>query len=138
MLAFNGFKSGVELAGEAKKLAIAIPLSTAGSVLTCLLLYLGLQLSFIGALNPALIKNGWQSINFTGDVGPFVGLAAALGLFWLLKLIYVNAVISPLGAGLIYVTSTARIIYAMSKIGYVPAFISRLNAQRFSCLGHCG
>lgn len=131
VLAFNGFKSGVELAGEAKKLAIAIPLSTAGSVIACLLLYIGLQVCFIGALDPATLKNGWQNLNFTGDIGPFVGLAAALGLVWLLKLLYVNSVVSPLGAGLIYVTATARILYAMSRIGYVPKFLSRLNHQRF-------
>lgn len=129
--AFNGFKSGVELAGEAKKLAIAIPLSTAGAVLACLLLYLGLQICFIGALDPASLKEGWQHLNFVGDVGPFAGLAAGLGLVWLVKLLYIDAVVSPSGAGLIYVASTARILYAMSKIGYVPKFLSRLNRQRF-------
>lgn len=131
VLAFNGFKSGVELAGETKNLAVAIPLSTAGSVIACLIIYLGLQICFIGALDPAYLKNGWQNLNFTGDIGPFVGLAATLGLLWLLKLLYVNSVISPLGAGLIYVTATARILYAMSRIGYVPKFLSRLNHQRF-------
>jgi len=131
VLAFNGFKSGVEMAGEAKNLKVAIPLSTVGSVLACLLIYLLLQVSFIGALEPSDIKDGWGTLNFAGDMGPFVGLAAGVGLFWLLKLIYVNAVISPLGAGLIYVTSTARILYAMSRIGYVPKFLSKLNRQRF-------
>lgn len=130
VLAFNGFKSGVELAGEAKKLSIAIPLSTIGSVVACLLIYLGLQVCFIGALDPATLQNGWSNLNFTGDIGPFVGITAALGLFWLLKLLYANSVISPLGAGLIYVTATARILYAMSRIGYVPKFLSKLNQQR--------
>ena len=131
VLAFNGFKSGVELAGETKNLAVAIPLATAGTVIACLILYLGLQVAFIGALDPALLSNGWQNLNFTGDIGPFVGITAALGLFWLLKLLYVNSVVSPLGAGLIYVTATARILYAMSRIGYVPKFLSKLNKQRF-------
>lgn len=131
VLAFNGFKSGVEMAGETKNLKLAIPLSTAGSVIACLLIYLGLQVCFIGALDNNLLKNGWHNLSYAGDVGPFVGLAAALGLFWLLKLIYLNAVVSPLGAGLIYVTSTARILYAMSRIGYVPKFLSYLNHQRF-------
>lgn len=131
VLAFNGFKSGVELAGETRKLSLAIPLSTAGSVVGCLLLYLGLQICFIGALDPAALKNGWQNLTFSGDIGPFVGLAAGLGLVWLLKLLYVNSVVSPLGAGLIYVTATARILYAMSRLGYVPKFLSRLNHQRF-------
>jgi amino acid transporter len=131
VLAFNGFKSGVELAGEAKKLSIAIPLSTVGSVAACLLLYLALQICFMGAIDPAALQNGWQNLNFAGEMGPFVGIAAILGLAWLLKLIYINAIVSPLGAGLIYVTATARILYAMSKIGYVPKFLSKLNHQHF-------
>lgn len=129
--AFTGFKHGVELAGEAKKSAIAIPLAIVGSVVCCTLLYLGLQVAFIGALDPGIIAKGWQNVHFIGDVGPFAGLAAALGLIWLLKLLYVDAAVSPLGAGLIYVTSTARILYAMSKIGYVPKFLTKLNKQDF-------
>lgn len=131
VLAFNGFKSGVEMAGEAKKLSIAIPLSTAGAVLGCLLLYLGLQVCFIGALDSSSIAGGWQHLSFSGDIGPFVGLASALGLGLLLKLIYANSVVSPLGAGLVYVTGTARILYAMSRVGYVPKILSYLNHQRF-------
>lgn len=129
MLAFNGFKSGVELAGETKNLSIAIPLSTVGSVAACLLLYLGLQISFIGALDPANLAHGWQQLSFTGDIGPFVGLAAGLGLAWLVSLLSINSVVAPLGAGLIYVTATARILYAMSRMGFVPKFLSQVNKQ---------
>lgn len=131
VLAFNGFKNGVEMAGETKNLAVAIPLSTVGTVAACLLIYLGLQICFIGALDPAYLQNGWTHLNYKGDVGPFVGLAAALGLTLVLKLLYANSMVSPLGAGLIYVTSTARILYAMSRIGYVPKFLSKLNHQHF-------
>lgn len=129
--AFTGFKHGVELAGEAKQLAIAIPLAIVGSVICCLILYIGLQVAFIGALDPADISKGWQHLSFVGDVGPFAGLAAGLGLVWLLRLLYIDATISPSGAGLIYVTSTARVLYAMSQIGYVPRFLSYLNKQNF-------
>lgn len=131
VLAFNGFKNGVELAGEATNLKLAIPLSTVGSVIACLLLYLGLQICFIGALDPSSFANGWNNLSYTGDIGPFVGLAAGLGLVMLLKLLYLNSMISPLSAGLVYVTSTARILYAMSRIGYVPKFLSKLNNQHF-------
>jgi len=127
VLAFNGFKTGVELAGETKNLKVALPLSTAGSVLSCLLLYLGLQICFIGALDPELLTGGWQQLNFKGDLGPFVALAGTLGLVLVLKLLYTNSIVSPLGAGLIYVTSTARILYAISKLGFVPKWLSYLN-----------
>jgi len=129
--AFTGFKHGVELAGETKRLAIAIPLAIVGSVICCLLLYLGLQIAFIGALDTSLLSHGWASLSFKGDVGPFAGLAAGLGLVWLVKLLYVDAAVSPAGAGLIYVTSTARILYAMSEIGYVPKWVSILNKESF-------
>lgn len=129
--AFTGFKHGVELAGEAKHSALAIPLAIVGSVFCCLILYLGLQFAFIGALQPQALVHGWQNLSFPGDFGPFAGLAAGLGLIWLLKLLYIDATVSPLGAGLIYITSTARILYAMSKIGYIPAFLSRLNRKNF-------
>ncbi len=129
--AFTGFKHGVELAGETKRLALAIPLAIVGSVVACLLLYVGLQIAFIGALEPEMLANGWASLSFVGDVGPFAGLAIGLGLIWLVKLLYIDAVVSPSGAGLIYVTSTARILYAMSQIGYMPRWLSYLNKQHF-------
>jgi len=129
--AFTGFKHGVELAGETTKLAVAIPLAIVGSVIGCLVLYLGLQVAFIGALSPEALLHGWKNVSFIGDVGPFAGLAAGLGLAWLVKLLYVDAVVSPSGAGLIYVTSTARILYAMSQIGYMPKWLSWLNKQNF-------
>ena len=127
--AFTGFKHGVELAGETKNLNIAIPLAIVGSVVCCMILYIGLQVAFIGALEPSALVNGWANVNFIGDIGPFAGLAAGLGLMWLLKLLYIDAVVSPLGAGLIYVTSTARILYAMSKIGFVPPFLNKLTSN---------
>jgi len=129
--AFTGFKHGVELAGEAKKMKISIPLAIVGSVVCCLILYLGLQIAFIGALHPENLKQGWQHLSFAGDVGPFAGLAAGLGIVWLLKLLYIDATVSPSGAGLIYVTSTARILYAMSVLGYLPKFLTYLNNQKF-------
>jgi len=129
--AFTGFKHGVELAGEAKQLTISIPLAIVGSVLCCLILYIGLQVAFIGALSPASLVHGWQHLSFSGDAGPFAGLAAGLGLVWLLNLLYIDATVSPSGAGLIYVTSTARILYAMSRIGYLPHFLTYLNKQGF-------
>jgi len=129
--AFTGFKHGVELAGEAKNQAVAIPLAIVGSVLGCLILYIGLQVAFIGAISPSILANGWEHLSFAGDVGPFAGLAAGLGLVWLVKLLYIDATISPAGAGLIYVTSTARILYAMSQIGYLPKWLQYLNKQNF-------
>jgi amino acid transporter len=129
--AFAGFKHGVELAGEAKNIAFGIPLAIVGSVFICFILYFGLQFAFLGAIDPEFLTQGWGHLVFKGDAGPFAGLAEALGLTVLLGFLYVDAGVSPLGAGLVYVTSTARILFAMSEIGYLPKFIARVNRQNF-------
>lgn len=128
--AFTGFKHGVELAGEASNQRVAIPVAIGGSVLGCLILYLGLQIVFIGALTPDSLSQGWAALHFAGDVGPFAGIVLGLGVVWLLKLLYVDAAVSPLGAGLIYMTSTARIIYAMGQRGQLPPMLSITNKQK--------
>jgi amino acid transporter len=131
VFAFTGFKHGVELAGEAKNSRFTIPFAIIGSVIFCLLLYIALQISFIGAVDSSALTKGWHHLTYSGDVGPFVGIATLLGLFWLAKLLYIDAAVSPLGAGMIYVTSTARIIYAMSENGYLPKKFTELNGQQF-------
>jgi len=129
--AFTGFKHGVELAGETRKSPWAIPLATVGSVFCCMVLYIALQAAFLAVLDPSAVAGGWSHLRFAGDIGPFAGLAAVLGLGWLLKLLYVDAAVSPMGAGLIYVTSTARILYAMSDLGFFPRWVMKLNREDF-------
>lgn len=128
--AFTGFKHGVELAGEAQRKQVTIPVAIIGSVLACLLLYVGLQIVFIGALEPKSLMQGWGNLSFAYDAGPFAGILLAVGIVWLLKLLYVDAAVSPMGAGLIYMTSTARIAYAMAENGYFPKVIAKVNLQR--------
>lgn len=131
IFAFTGFKHGVELAGETKNPSRTVPIAIIASILVCLALYIGLQVAFIGALDGSMIKNGWHNLSFANDTGPLVGIAGILGLAWLVKLLYVDAAVSPLGAGFIYATSTARIVYGMSKNGSFPSLFSRLNKQGF-------
>lgn len=129
--AFTGFTHGIALAGETKHSQFAIPFAIIGSVLICLLLYMCLQIAFIGAINPISLQHGWEHLSFAGEAGPFIGIASLLGLAWLVKFLYIDTVVSPLGAGFIYVTSTARTVYAMSKNGYFPPFLSHLNRKGF-------
>lgn len=131
VFAFTGFKHGVELAGETKNPNISVPTAIVGSILICLALYIGLQIAFIGSLDSSILKDGWDKLSFPGDTGPLVGIAGILGLSWLVKLLYADAVVSPAGAGFIYATSTARIVYGMSKNGDFPSLFSRTNTEGF-------
>lgn len=127
VFSFLGFREATSMAGEAKKPAIAIPVAVIGSVLICTLLYIAIQIIFTGSLSPKMLTHGWNHLSFKGDFGPFAGIAAALGLSWLVLVIYVDAVISPFGSGFIYTATTSRLNYAMAKNGYVPQAMLQLS-----------
>ncbi|WP_048875490.1 amino acid permease [Candidatus Coxiella mudrowiae] len=61
--------------------------------------------------------------------GPFLGMVALFSLGWLVCLVYANAVVSPLGSRLVYVTSTSRIVYGMSKHQHFPTFFIQVNKK---------
>jgi amino acid transporter len=117
---FLGFRQAIELAGETANPAKSLPFAILGSVALCALLYLGLQAAFIGALPAAALSHGWAALSFPGISGPFAGLAAGLSLPWLAATLYLDAALSPAGAGIIYNTTAARVIYAISQAGMLP------------------
>lgn len=90
-------------------------------------MYILLQLVFLGGLNPASAAHGWENLSFANDAGPFAGIALGLGVGWLATLLYIDAFISPAGTGLIYTGSSSRLTYGMGRNGYIPHFFDRLN-----------
>ncbi|MBT9384334.1 APC family permease [Pseudooceanicola sp. CBS1P-1] len=127
VFSFLGFRSAIDMGGEAANPGRAIPLAVIGSVLLAAVLYVLLQLAFILALSPGDLANGWASLSFAGDAGPFAGLAAALGFGWVAALLYVDAYVSPGGTGLIYLTGGSRILYAVGETGTGPAAFAKLS-----------
>ncbi len=134
---FFGFRQGVELAGETDNPKRNVPLTMIGSVVLCGIIYVLLQIAFIGAVPTSAIKaEGWQAVgaHFSshGDVlatfGPLAAIAGILGAVWLAGLLYADAIISPGDTGLIYAGVTARISYAMGRNGNAPAGLAKVNA----------
>lgn len=124
VFSYNGFQSPVSLAGEARNPGRTIPLALIGSVLIALVIYVGLQVAFIGAVSPESIVSGWHSLNFDS---PLAQLALALNLNWLAMLLYLDAFVSPSGTGSIYTATTARMIYAMEKNNTLPKVFGNLH-----------
>lgn len=129
VFSFLGFREATSMAGEAHKPGVAIPVAVIGSVFLCTVLYVLVQIAFIGALSPNMIALGWAHLSFTGDSGPFAGIAVSLGLSWLMILIYVDSLASPFGSGLIYTATTSRLNYAMSTNKYTPEWMLALNQK---------
>ncbi|MGN6246126.1 MAG: APC family permease [Motilibacteraceae bacterium] len=129
VFSYLGFRQGVELAGESKNPGRNVPIAVVGSVLVCTLIYIGLQVAFIGAVPDSSLDKGWSELSFAGDFGPLAGIATILGMGWLAGLLYADAIISPGDTGLIYTTVTSRISYAMGKNENAPRGLTRLNGN---------
>ena len=127
IFSFIGYSPAIQLAGEARNPAKAIPFAIIGALSIAILLYAFIETVFIGAVPAASLTKGWALMTYSGDSGPIAGLVSVLGLVWLVKLIYIDAFVSPAGTAFIYTASTARVNIAMSQNGYMPQFVKKLN-----------
>ena len=138
VFSYLGFRQGVELAGETRNPQRNVPIAVIGSVVITAVLYMLLQVAFVGALPGDALRSGWAHIgtSFTGELGnvaatygPLAALAGVMGLTWLAVLLYVDAFVSPADTGLIYTTVTARISYAMGRNGNAPRSLARVSRR---------
>jgi len=128
--ALIGFNPAVQLAAEVKDPEKSIAFAIIGAILTCIVLYTLLQVVFIGALVPSDYAHGWGNLSFVSDTGPFAGMIMALGLVWYVKLLYLDAVVSPFGTAMIQAAATGRLTYGMAKNHYLPEFLTQLNPRQ--------
>ena len=63
------------------------------------------------------------------DRAPFYQVASLAGLTWVAVILRVDAAISPSGTGLIYLTSGSRILFGLSKNGYIPEAFERTTSR---------
>ena len=120
IFALLGFEQAIQLAGESRDPKRDLPRATLGSVAIGAVIYVLLQVVFIGALPGSSFAHGWAKLHYAGISGPWAGLATVVGLGWLSVVLYLDAVVSPAGTGLIYTTATSRVSYGLSKNGYAP------------------
>jgi amino acid transporter len=120
IFALLGFEQAIQFGGESANPKRDIPRAVVGSMIIGSIVYILLQIVFIAALPGDALKHGWAALSFTNDAGPFAAIATLAGLGWLATILYIDALISPGGTGLIYTSSTARVSYGLSKNGYVP------------------
>lgn len=124
VFSFTGFEQATQLGGESRNPQRDLPLAVIGSVLIAVVIYILVQFAFIAALNPATILHyhTWANLVKDGplEASPFYTLAMIAGLTWLAWILRFGAVVSPGSCGLIYITTTSRLSYGMSKDGYLP------------------
>lgn len=126
VMSFNGFQSPLTFSEEIKSPRTMLPLAVAGSILIALVLYLLLQIAFVGNLSPALLAHGWNGVNLRS---PYVELLLAANMQIMVTIIYAGSVISPGVCGAAFIASSSRIMYSLSREGHLPHFLSRIHPK---------
>lgn len=126
VFAFLGFRQAVDFAGEAKNPKRDVPLAIIFAVVIGLVIYILLQITFLGAVPGKDLAKGWGVVTFNS---PFADLAAALGVSWLTGLILFDAVVSPAGTGNIYLSGTSRVLFAWAQSGHFYKIFQKVDQR---------
>jgi amino acid transporter len=159
VFAYLGFEQADQLAGESKNPKRDIPIAVIGSIILGLIIYILLQLVFLLALPSSEIGAKWCDGNpnnvagclpaqlasgaanpavahlYTTFTGPWAQIAALVSLGWLATVLYIDAVISPLGTGLIYTAAGARVSYGLARNDYFHSVFGKLTGSRVPWVG---
>lgn len=126
IFAYTGFRNPVDLGGEAKNPRKTIPAALVTSILISIVLYIGLQFAFVGAVPTKMLASGWHGIQFNS---PFADLAVGINLMWLYWILMADSMISPAGSSFVYTAANARNIYALAKNGIAPKYFLNIHKR---------
>lgn len=130
LFSFQGFEQAVQLGGEARNPKKDLPRAVVISILVGVVLYIALQVCYIAATSPHSIASlGWAGLG-SHSFGPFYDLATVLGVTWLATVLQVDAIVSPGGTALVYMSTTSRLSFGLSRSGVAPTSLARLNQRR--------
>jgi amino acid transporter len=136
IFAYSGFEQADQLAGEIKNPGRNLPRAIIISILIGTVVYIMLQVAFIGATPANLLGKGFAGITNTSILsGPFAGLAGLVALGWLATILRIDAFISPSGTGLIYTTGTSRVSYGLARNRYYPQIFGRVSGNGIPWVG---
>ncbi|WP_260634618.1 APC family permease [Streptomyces angustmyceticus] len=128
VFAFNGFQAVVNLGGAAKNPGRAIPLALVGALSLGLVIYLALQIAYLGSVPPELLarSGGWQGVNLNS---PFADLAGLLMLHWVVTMLQFGAFISPAGSNIANVASAAYMVTNLAETGFFPRKLAAVHPR---------
>ncbi|MGW7245399.1 APC family permease [Streptomyces decoyicus] len=128
VFAFNGFQAVVNLGGAAKNPGRAIPVALVGALALGLVIYLALQVAYLGAVPPELLarSGGWQGVNLNS---PFADLAGLLMLHWVVTMLQFGAFISPAGSNIANVASAAYMVTNLAETRFFPRKLAAVHPR---------
>ncbi|MFJ1255126.1 APC family permease [Cupriavidus sp. CuC1] len=127
IFAYLGLTPIISVASEVRSPQRTIPIALILSVLLSTLIYVLLQLAFLGGVPTETLSEGWAGVGQAFSLH-YRDIALALGVGWLAFLVVSDAVISPSGTGNIYMNATPRVVYGWARGGTFFKLFSRIDA----------
>ncbi len=128
IFAYLGLTPIVAVAGEVRHPQRTIPIALILSVLLSTIIYVLLQVAFLGSVPASLLARGWSGMGKLFAL-PFHDIAIALGVGWLAFLVVCDAVISPSGCGNIYMNAAPRVVYGWAHGGTFFHVFTRVDEK---------
>jgi len=124
---YIGFDSVSTAAEECKNPQRDMPIGILATLVACTVLYGGVAIVLSGIVP-------WQSV--MGDAAPVVNALKKLslmpggtGLVWVRLFVLIGALMGMISSILVFQLGQARVWFAMSRDGLLPAIFSRIHAQ---------
>ncbi|WP_018300411.1 APC family permease [Fangia hongkongensis] len=124
IVSFNGFQTILSFSSEIHNPTRTIPWALTIAIFVSFILYIVLQVAFIGALPPSFLAHGWDSFNMSA---PIVQLVGILGLNFFIVVLYIGAVAAPMGTALAFTGSASRMFTAMARKKQMPQFFDNVH-----------
>ena len=136
IFSYEGFRQGLDYAGETKNPKRSVPLGMISAMLAAMATYILLQIAFIGAINwkaAGVPVGDWSGLlTSTWSANPFYYAFNSTNVYLLVGFsifLIIVAVISSAATLGVYVGSSARSLYGMAKINYIPDFFGRIHPR---------
>lgn len=124
IFSYVAFQTLINLGSDIQKPSVNIKRGIVISLMISAVIYVLLQVVFIGSLPTSIVSKGWSSISFNS---PYADLAILLNLVWLSTLIYFTAFISPFGSGMAFSASASKSLASMPKNRHMPKILAKMD-----------
>jgi amino acid transporter len=120
--AYIGFQNCIVIAKNADNRKFTIPISLFGSIAICFVIYSLLSLMFV-------VSNS-HIMETHNHIAPLLGLVSLLGMHYFYSILFIDAVLAPLGAATVYTAITSRVLFGLGLEFLSNSILSKTNEQQ--------